>query len=222
MGQIKMRNALKQKMIRKSVLMLSTLGSCFVAPHLYANKPVGYVLEIQMTPAMCLLDTSKVKKRKCLEGYTLNIQGLYPETSRKDCMTDSSATLPPLQAKVVARVMPDEAARRQLWSAVGACTGTTASQYFRTIINYADRLNIPSVMTEQETHQIHTLALQTMFIRLNKGLTSNAISFRCVKHRGTNYLTTLNVCYAQNGQYKSCSNKVVSNCPNTFTIKGSY
>ena len=217
-----MRNALKQKMIRRGVLIVSTLGSCFVTSHLYANKPAGYVLEIQMTPAVCLLDTSHVKKRKCLEGYTLNIQGLYPETSRKDCMTDSSATLPPLQAKVVARVMPDEAARRQLWSAVGACTGSTASQYFRTIINYADRLNIPSVMTGQETHQIHTLALQTMFVRLNNGLTSNAIRFQCAKYRNTSYLTALNVCYSSNGKYKSCSSKVVSNCPSTFTIKGSY
>ena len=217
-----MRKGFQQKMIKQSMLVISTLFSCFVTSHLYANKPAGYVLDIQMTPAICLLDTSKVKKRKCMEGYTLNIEGLYPETSRTNCTTATSATLPPLQAKVVARVMPDEAARRQLWAAVGGCTGTNASQYFRTVINYAERLKIPSVMTGQETKQIHTVSLQTMFIRLNKGLSANSIRFQCMKYRNTTYLTSLNVCYSPNGQYKSCSSKVVSNCTGTFTIKGSY
>ncbi len=217
-----MRKGFQQKMIKRSMLVISTLCSCFVTSHLYANKPVGYVLDIQMTPAICLLDTSKVKKRKCMEGYTLNIEGLYPETTSKNCSTDTSATLQPLQAKVVARVMPDEAARRQLWAAVGGCTGTNASRYFRTVINYAERLKIPSVMTGQETKQIHTISLQTMFVRLNKGLSANSIRFQCMKHRNTTYLTSLNVCYASDGQYKACSNKVVSNCTGTFTIKGSY
>lgn len=217
-----MRKVFQHKMIKQSMLVLSTLCLCFVTSHLYANKPVGYVLQIQMTPAVCLLDTSKVKKRKCLEGYTLNIEGLYPETSRRDCETNSSATLSPLQAKVVARVMPDEAARRQLWRSVGDCTGMSVSQYFRTIINYADRLNIPAVMTRQGEHQIQTSTLQTMFVRLNKGLTAKQIRFQCTRQGKVNYLTTLNICYAPNGKYKSCSNKVVSNCPSTFIIKGSY
>ena len=100
----------------KTALMLISAGVAVSSNSSYAS-PVGlkgYVMQVQMTPAICLLDTSKVKKRKCMEGYTLNIEGLYPETSRTNCTTATSATLPPLQAKVVARVMPDEAARRQL------------------------------------------------------------------------------------------------------------
>ncbi|WP_163121367.1 ribonuclease T2 family protein [Acinetobacter portensis] len=217
-----MKKGVQQKMMKLGMLILSMFGLSIVTPHLFANTPAGYVLEIQMTPAICLLDTSKVKKRKCLEGYTLNIQGLYPETSRRDCSTNSSATLTPLQAKVVARVMPDEAARRQLWGAVGGCTSMSASQYFRTIINYADHLKIPSVMTGQQTTEIHTLALQTMLTRLNKGLPVSSLRFQCAKNRNTSYLTELNICYATNGKYKSCSSNVVSNCPSTFTIKGSY
>lgn len=74
----------------------------------------GYVMHVQMTPAVCALDPSKQKQRKCLEGYSLTITGLMPETTRTDCSTQSSATLSPLQAKVVARVMPDNNARVQL------------------------------------------------------------------------------------------------------------
>lgn len=207
---------------QSNMRIIGMLGLCFVAPQVYATSPTGYVLEVQLTPAACLLDTSKAKKRKCLEGYTLNIQGLYPETTAKNCTTSSSATLSPLQAKVVARVMPDEAARRYLWSSVGACTGTTASQYFRTVINFADNLNVPAIMTGQETKQIHTLALQTMLMRLNKNLTTKSMRFECATYNKTTYLTALNICYTPNGRYKTCSAKVVSNCPSTFAIKGSY
>lgn len=217
-----MIKGVQQIKCKQGMYVCCILGLGFATPQVFAGSPSGYVLEVQLTPAACLLDKSKVKKRKCLEGYTLNIQGLYPETDRKDCTTDSSATLPPLQAKVVARVMPDEAARRHLWRSVGACTGTTASQYFRTVINFADSLNIPSVMTEQETKQIHTLALQSMLVRLNKDLTNKAMRFECMTYQKTTYLTAMNICYTQNGRYKACSAKVVSNCPSTFTIKGSY
>jgi hypothetical protein len=50
----------------------------------------GYVMDVQMVPAVCAYDPLKSKKRKCLEGYSLNITGLYPETSTRDCTTNSS------------------------------------------------------------------------------------------------------------------------------------
>ncbi len=79
----------------------------------------GYVMQVQLTPAVCALDSSKQKQRKCLEGYSLTISGLLPETTERNCTTNSSASLTPLQAKVVARVMPEENARIQLWRSVG-------------------------------------------------------------------------------------------------------
>ena len=73
----------------------------------------GDILHVQMTPAICALDPNRKKQRKCLEGYALTVAGLVPETMRAGCETNSSAILPPLQAKVVARIIPDEASRIQ-------------------------------------------------------------------------------------------------------------
>jgi ribonuclease T2 len=217
-----MNNGVFLKPSKLGMLSLSMLVFGFYTPKVQANNVNGYMMAVQMTPAVCYLDNSKVKKRKCLEGYSLNIKGLYPETSKTDCKSTSSAALSPIQAKVVARVMPDDVARQQLWANYGGCTPMNASQYFRTIINYADRLKIPSALTGQQTSVVQLNSLRSNFVRLNSGLAANGIHFQCTKQSKSIYLTEIKVCYSANGKYKSCPSDVVTNCPSSFTIKGSY
>lgn len=183
----------------------------------------GYVMHVQMTPAACALDKSKNKQRKCLEGYSLTITGLIPETTQRDCSTQSSAKLSPIQAKVVARVMPDENARAILWRNIGACTPMNASQYYRDIINKAQNLKIPTDLTGVDNKVVQQSTLKSQFYRLNPKLQRESIQFNChVAANKTVYLTNIQVCYKTNGQYKQCSNQIQSNCPSSFMIKGSY
>ena len=182
----------------------------------------GYVMQVQMTPAVCAIDGSKKKQRKCLEGYSLTVTGLLPEVTQTDCSTNSSAALSPLQAKVVARVMPEENARVQLWRSVGGCVPSNASQYFRTIINFADRLKIPTDLTGSENKHTQYNILRSQFMRLNPGMGVNSIRFNCQNLRSDPVLTEVQVCYKVNGQYKQCSNHVLSNCPSSFVIQGAY
>lgn len=205
-----------------ALFALSGAGLGLLAPRVFAAPVQGYMMVVQMTPAVCMLDTQKSKKRKCLEGYSLNISGLFPETSETECRTASSAVLSPLQAKVVARVMPDENARVQLWQAIGGCVPMNASQYFRTVINYAERLKIPSELTSPENRTMHMTNLRLQFLRLNPALPIGALKFNCAAVKGTPILTEVKLCYKNNGQYKQCSAVVETNCPNSFTIKGSY
>lgn len=211
--------------IKVTCLVIGGLGLAVCTQLTHAASSValhGYVMEIQMTPATCMMDSQRSKRRKCLEGYSLNIVGLLPETTRRDCEINSSATLSPLQAKVVARVMPDENARVQLWQSIGGCVPMGASQYFRTIINYAERLKIPAELSSPETRTLPQSQIKLQFLRLNPTLPSTGIQLGCQSYRGENFLTKVNVCYKPNGQYKQCSSAVVGNCPSQITIKGSY
>jgi ribonuclease T2 len=182
----------------------------------------GDILHVQMTPAICALDPNRKKQRKCLEGYALTVAGLVPETMRAGCETNSSAILPPLQAKVVARIIPDEASRIQLWRSVGGCMSMSAVQYFRTIINYAQRLKIPAVLTDASSHTIQRPTLLAQFLKLNSGLPADGIEFHCQSNHGTTVLTHVSICYNSNGTYKACANHEISNCPKSFTIQGTY
>lgn len=207
---------------RLALFVVSGAGLGLSSSHVFAAPVQGYVMVVQMTPAVCMLDNQKSKKRKCLEGYALNISGLLPETSEPECKTAASAALSPLQAKVVARVMPDEGARVQLWQAIGGCVPMNASQYFRTVINYAERLKIPTELTSPENRTMHVTNLRLQFLRLNPAMPVSAIKFNCASVNGTPILTEVKLCYKPNGQYKQCSTIVETNCPNSFTIKGSY
>ncbi|WP_445116688.1 ribonuclease T2 family protein [Acinetobacter sp. WZC-1] len=184
----------------------------------------GYVMQVQMTPAVCALDSNKRKQRKCLEGYSLIVTGLSPETSQNDCATRSSAALSPLQSRVVAKVMPEENARIQLWHSVGGCVPMNASQYFRTVTNFAEKLKIPADLTGSENKNIQQTALRSQFLKLNPGMSGNSIHFNCSSSRsGPNtILTEVQVCYRVNGRYRQCSAQVVSNCPDSFAIQGAY
>lgn len=184
--------------------------------------PTGYVMDIQMVPALCSLDPAYSKKRKCLEGYSLNISGLYPQTTSTHCTTTSSAKLPPLQAKVVARIMPDENTRALLWHNIGGCIPMNATQYFRTVINHADRLKVPEELTEQESHTVSIDMLRSKFLKINPQLSSTALRFNCHQTRASSLLTSIQVCYNANGGYKGCPANIVNTCPKTVTIKGTY
>jgi len=207
---------------RLTLFVVSSAGLGLSSSYIFAAPVQGYVMVVQMTPAVCMLDNQKSKKRKCLEGYALNISGLLPETSEPECKTAASAALSPLQAKVVARVMPDEGARVQLWQAIGGCVPMNASQYFRTVINYAERLKVPTELTSPENRTMHVTNLRLQFLRLNPAMPVSAIKFNCASVNGTPILTEVKLCYKPNGQYKQCSTTVETNCPNSFTIKGSY
>ena len=212
-------------MFRAIQILICYLALSFAVPLYAADKAdiAGYVMHVQMTPAVCSFDSSRQKQRKCLEGYSLTISSLLPEVPvGRDCQTKSSAKLSPLQATVVARVMPDENARVQLWQNVGGCVPMNASQYFRTVINLADRLKIPADLTSSENKNVQHNALKTQFVRLNPGRNNDSIRFTCQSSSSNPVLTEVQVCYRVNGQYKQCSNHIVSNCPNTFSIKGTY
>ncbi|WP_171294381.1 ribonuclease I [Acinetobacter sp. MB5] len=204
--------------------VLIFIGFIFVvsSAHAQPSSSRGYILHIQMTPAVCALDPNRKKQRKCLEGYALTVAGLVPEGRYTECETSSSAILPPLQARVVARIIPDEASRIQLWQSVGGCMSMSAVQYFRTIINYAQRLKIPAALTDSASHNIQKKALLTEFLRLNSGMSSDGVEFYCQKNHGTTLLTHVSVCYNSNGTYKACSSHEISNCPKKFTIQGTY
>ncbi|WP_434533995.1 ribonuclease T2 family protein [Acinetobacter rudis] len=183
----------------------------------------GYVMQIQMTPAVCSMDQSSAKQRKCMEGYSLTITGLLPEVRPgTNCRTNSSANLSPIQTKVIAKVMPDENGRSQLWHEVGGCVPMNASQYFRTVISYAEKLKVPSDLTGYENKVVDQAKLRAQFLRLNPSLPSQGIRFSCQNRQEPAVLTEVKVCYHVNGHYKQCSSRVVANCPNDILIKSSY
>lgn len=206
---------------RRMVLLCASVLMAAGSQTVPANSP-DYIMDVQMVPAICSLHADFSKKRKCLEGYSLNISGLFPERATGDCTTTSSAKLPPLQAKVVARVMPDENSRNLLWRNIGGCMPMNATQYFRNIINYADKLKVPEELTGQENIVMPLDTLKAKFLKINTGLPSDGVKFNCQKVAQGSLLTSIKICYYSNGKYKRCPSNVINTCAKNVLIKGTY
>lgn len=221
-------NTVKQTFTQKKsygvgAFLLSSM--LFAVPHHATAHTISeYILRIEMAPAVCSLDPTQAKRRKCLEGFSLIIKGLYPSPMGQECINHRTATLPPLQARAIARVMPNENDRQQLWRSVGNCVHGNASQYFRQIVTYAERLNIPRLLTAEKSQYVRQQALLNEMSRLNPALPQEAIRLSCQMHAQQKYsvLTEMHICYTSSGLYKSCTTPIANSCPTNFVIEGTY
>ena len=213
------------KKLKHYVVILVMMGCCVVSRAdiaMTTTGNLGYVLHIQMTPAICEIDDNAKRQRKCLEGYAMTVASLVPEVMRSDCFTNTSANLSQVQSKVVARLIPDEAYRVQLWRTIGGCMPMNASQYFRTMTTFAQNLKIPTLLTDAASHTVSYSALQDQFMKLNNSLPANAIQFNCQRAGRKALLTHASICYKTNGQFKACPTQITANCPTNFNIQGTY
>ena len=210
-------------MLKYAPALAVGMFSIWIRPAHAQNE--GYVLTVELTPSICAVSTEARRKRKCLEGYALTIEGLFPiGQSKQACHTNQPMNLAPVQTRVVARVMPDESARRKLWTNVGGCVGQNASQYFRMMTNLAEKLKIPPEFTDTTGMTVQHQALLGELRKLNPTMPNHAVVMNCQKEpsRGRMLLTHMQVCYHTNSRYKSCPTGLHSNCPAQFWLKDGF
>lgn len=210
----------------KHVIKAMWAGIVFLFAGFAWSAPTGFVLKVELSPAVCKIDATQSKTRQCLEGYSLTVSGLMPEgVNERACETSNVPVLSPVQKKVLMRIMPDENVQARLWRNVGGCVSMNASQYFRLMVNYAEKLNMPAEMTTPTTIRISRDGLQQKFVQLNQGMPTSAVQLSCdsASRNSPTLLTNVQVCYQTNGQYKTCRIEQVSNsCPQQVVIQGSY
>lgn len=189
-------------------------------------QPSGYTLVVTLTPAICALNPALQRLRQCQEGFSLTVASLQPQLKNGKTIENCSqqpADLPPLQERIVERVMPDEQLRNRDWQRTGSCTGMSARNYFRTIAAFAGRLRVPPEFNAEQEVLIDRNQLVGRLVDLNPGLRSDGLQLRCADHESFNnpILTEMRVCYSVRGQYASCPASVQSNCPARFIVHGS-
>jgi ribonuclease T2 len=190
-----------------------------------SERPASYTLVINLTPAVCAINPTLQRLRQCQEGFSLTVSSLRPELSsgrqNENCSQDS-AELPPLQERIVERVMPDEQLRDSDWQRTGSCTGMSARNYFRTIANYAGRLRVPPEFNPDREMVVRNQELLNKLMELNPGLPMQGLQLRCSQTAKFDLpiLTQVRVCYSPQGQYVTCPAAVQSNCPARFIVHG--
>lgn len=179
----------------------------------------SYVMGLQLTPLTCIGDVKNASKA-CLQANSISVLGLIPEPLSAQCKTQSSAYLYPIQASLVARLLPDEQFRQQLWKNVGGCLQMSASEYFRKLMDYADHLHVPSMLADPTNIQTNRQQIQLAFTKLNRNFPKDALVFQCTRLQKRVFLAQVQICYDAKGRYKKCASSLESNCPEIFHVKG--
>ncbi|WP_227691487.1 T2 family ribonuclease [Psychrobacter aestuarii] len=198
------------------------------APLLFALLPLSApahaapsspsVLMIEMTPALCSMQSSRSRMRQCLEGYSLTVSGLDLGYG-SSCNNRSEPRLTPLQLKVVNRIMPDNTVRTQAWQRYGACSPYSSSSYFRQIVNMASELELPRELNTGNSYTVTKTSFVNQMLRLNPGMRASSLDLICKDgNRRQSILTQVRVCY-EGGGFGQCRT-VVDNCGNNFIISG--
>lgn len=208
-----------------SSLALVTACGAFIAQAEEAvERPHYYTLSISLAPALCKLHPENRELRICQEGYSIIVQGFWPERGDgrrvQNCSRDNP-DLSPVQERVLEKLMPDDPMRAKEWQRHGSCTGMSAQEYFRALMARANRLRLPSqINLEGKDKVMYRNQLVAEIMRLNTGLPEKGIYLRCTgQEDGNQLLTELRICYKPNGQFTECATSFKPNCPATFTIR---
>lgn len=204
--------------------LLALAGSFLAFAHPAAAGEHAYTLRIELTPAICAMQSQRSSLRQCQEGFSMTVAGLRPEYGERERIqcSDKKANLAPLQTKIVSRIMPDEVLRDIVWQRYGSCTGMSNSSYFRLITSLSGGLNVPKELSSGGYYLVDHGRFIGQLANQNPGLSPESVQLFCQADgkNNTSILTELQVCYDSNAKFTQCQKSNKSNCPEKFIIQG--
>ncbi len=207
------------------VVLLATVGSAALAE--LPAEAVRLSMRVNLAAAQCATMPELRRFRQCQEGFTLTISGLRLDDARgkplENCTARDNAPPPPLQQRILERVMPDHLLRNNYWNRYGACIGLSQQRYYRKITQNAARLRVPSEFSTDRPVLVDQNQVLGKFAELNPGLPSGTVQLHCasVNNLPAPVLMHARVCYAANGAYAPCVGPGLTPlCPARFVIFG--
>ncbi len=162
-----------------------------------------YVLALSWSPSSC------TDPAECARGFV--VHGLWPEYEHgypDYCRSDFPRDLGAATIKGVTDLMPDSLAAYE-WTKHGVCSGLDQRQYFALMRKAANRVAIPDIFTGGHPPALLSPgAIETAFVRANRGLTARGLSVQC--QRGA--FTEIRVCLTKDLAFRSCADVNADSC----------
>ena len=166
-----------------------------------------YVLALSWSPSFCEAAAERGNSGRsqvqCERPYSFVVHGLWPQYERgfpEYCQRPS----PRLDRNIMTSMldlMPAPGLIFDEWDKHGTCSGLGARAYFESVRKARAALKIPEEflqLSEQKT--IAPADIEAAFIKVNPGLSSEAISVMCSSRR----LSEVRVCLSKDMQFRAC------------------
>jgi ribonuclease T2 len=167
-----------------------------------------YVLSLSWSPSFCEAAAERGSggrrsQVQCERPYSFVVHGLWPQYERgfpEYCQRPS----PRLDRNIMTSMldlMPAPGLIFNEWDKHGTCSGLGPRAYFESVRKARAAVKIPEEflqLSEQKT--IAPADLEAAFIKVNPGLSSEAISVMCSSRR----LSEVRVCLSKDMQFRAC------------------
>jgi ribonuclease T2 len=180
------------------------------APAAAANVPLGsgfdfYVLSLSWSPSYCEAEGEDANQQQCKAGrpYAFVVHGLWPQFEHgfpEDCPTDDPK-VPNETVRSLYDLMPSAGLIRHEWTAHGACSGLSQSDYFGVLRSAREKIAIPEQFGHLDDYlTVAPGEVEAAFLKANDGMSANGIAVSCDKR----FLREVRICLTKELAYRPC------------------
>jgi ribonuclease T2 len=194
----------------RSLCLLALIGLGAVIPALHVRAQAAefdyYVLSLSWSPSWCEANDRGGRTAQCnsRHRYGFIAHGLWPQRARgwlQDCHSNEPDRVPEALARSYFDIIPSAGLAGHEWRKHGTCTGLSQNDYFRTLrAAYSKVLVPPVVFNGALDRKLGTDQIEALFMRVNAGLTRDAIAVSCDDGR----LSEIRICMSKSLGYVGC------------------
>lgn len=203
-------------------LLAAAVASVLAVAPSHADDVAGefdfYVLALSWSPSYCASEGPRANKQQCGTNrpFGFVVHGLWPQNEwgyPANCQFDNvrsrGSYVPRPIISRLSDIMPSAGLVAYQWRKHGSCSGLSQDEYFSTLRNAFDQVNIPpSLRNLASGRRVDPLLVEKAFIAANPGMKPDGISISCKQ----NYLQEVRICMTKDLQYRACGQVDANAC----------
>ncbi|MDQ1471434.1 MAG: ribonuclease [Bryobacterales bacterium] len=180
------------------------------AAHRRARKSAApfdyYLLSLSWAPDFCAGPAGNKDPLECAPGRRLGfvVHGLWPQ-SNTGRGPENCGSVSPVSAAIITvmlKYMPGQSLIQHEWTIHGSCAGVSAEQYFASVRQARDSVQIPSELASPtQTLSESATQLEAQFAAANPGFPQSAFRATCVNGK----LQEARICLDKNLKPRQCT-----------------
>ena len=171
-----------------------------------------YVMSLSWSPTWCAGSPDADSAQQCTRRLGLVMHGFWPQFERgypADCPSREPDRIPDSLARSYLDLIPSIGLMGHEWRKHGTCSGLSQADYLATARAARNSITVPKELeTDQAPASLPVAGIEQEFIKINPGLSLNAVSVTCKGQM----LEEIRICLTKDLKFRDCGDAGRSSC----------
>lgn len=177
-----------------------------------------YVLSLSWSPSYCASEGPRANRQQCGTNrpFGFVVHGLWPQNEwgyPANCQFDNARSrgsfVPRQIVSSISDIMPSTGLVAHQWRKHGSCSGLPQNEYFATVRQAYQHVNIPpSLRSMAGNRRVDPMLVEKAFVTANPGMKPDGISVACNR----NYLQEVRICMTKDLKFRACEQVNANAC----------